>query len=54
MACAAGVIYFMRGHEVAAFLLILTAAVLLVGASLTNALNGLMAHLSRGVPTELP
>ena len=43
----AGVVYFMNGHEVAAFLLILTSAVLLVGACVVHALDVLAVQLSR-------
>jgi len=46
-ACGAGVIYFMHGHEVAAFLLVLTSAVLLVGACVVHALDVLTVQLSR-------
>ena len=48
LACAAGIVYFMHGHEVAAFLMVLTAAVLLVGGCIVHALDVLAHHFSRG------
>ena len=47
LACAAGIIGFMHGHEVAAFLMVLTAAVLLVGGCIVHALGDLAHHFSR-------
>lgn len=51
-ACGAGIVFFMNGHEVAAFLLVLTSAVLLVGACVVHAIEVLSVQLSRTLSAD--
>ena len=53
-AAASGIIYFMRGHEVAAFLLILTSAVFVVGACLVHAIEEVAYQSARAGRNEMP